>query len=108
MKKEYYATHVKIGDKVKVISGDQKGFVGTILRVEKTRSVVAIDGIPYRTKVRKTPQKKETETVELATWIHLSNVMLWDIQTTQASRIGYKTMEGKKKRYFRKSGNILQ
>jgi len=35
MKKEYYATHVKIGDKVKVISGDQKGFVGTILRVEK-------------------------------------------------------------------------
>ena len=53
-------------------------------------------------------KKKETETVELATWIHLSNVMLWDQQTTQASRIGYKTLEGKKKRYFRKSGNILQ
>jgi len=46
--------------------------------------------------------------VELATWIHLSNVMLWDKETTQASRIGYKTIEGQKKRYFRKSGNILQ
>jgi hypothetical protein len=33
--------------------------------------------------------------------------MLWDKEANRADRTGIKVVEGQKKRYFKKSGNIL-
>jgi len=33
--------------------------------------------------------------------------MLWDTDANNASRIGYKILENKKQRYFKKSGNLV-
>ena len=52
-------------------------------------------------------QGGESKKVELPISIHISNVMLWDKDSNQISRIGYKIIEGKKKRYFKKSKALL-
>lgn len=106
MKKNKFS-HIKIGDKVKIISGNQKGIIGTINTVLTKKSIVYIDGISPRLKIMKNSRDGETKQLDLQIPIHLSNVMLWDNQQNVASRIGYKMVENKKKRYFKKSGNLV-
>ena len=100
-------TLLKIGDKVKVIAGDQKGFLGNILAISKKQSTLQIDGILPRIKFLKNSQGGESKKVEIPLAIHFSNVMLWDEKGNQVSRIGSQISQGNKKRYFKKSGNIL-
>lgn len=99
--------HVKIGDKIKIISGNQKGLVGTIKLLITKKSVAIIDGILPRIKYKKDNSNSEAKKVEIQLPIHTSNLMLWDDKNNKASRIGYKLIENIKKRYFKKSGNIL-
>lgn len=106
MKKNKFS-HIKIGDKVKIISGNQKGIIGTINTVLTKNSIVYIDGISPRLKTMKNSRDGETKQIDLQIPIHLSNVMLWDNQQNVASRIGYKMVENQKKRYFKKSGNLV-
>ena len=101
-------SHVKIGDKVKVISGNQKGFIGVIASLITKKSVVILDGITPRIKFVKNPQGEDANIVEIQIPIHTSNVMLWDKEANIASKIGYKVVNEKKVRYFKKSGNIVQ
>ena len=99
--------HVKIGDKIKVISGSQKGLVGTISSIAAKKSVAIIEGVLPRIKYQKQNPNSEAQKVEIQLPIHTSNLMLWDEQNNQASRIGYKLVENTKKRYFKKSGSVL-
>lgn len=101
-------SHVKIGDKVKVISGNQKGFIGVIASLVTKKSVVILDGIIPRVKFVKNPQGEDAKKIEVQVPIHTSNVMLWDKEANLASKIGYKVVNEKKVRYFKKSGNIVQ
>ena len=101
-------SHVKIGDKVKVISGKQKGFIGIITSMVTKESIVFLDGITPRIKFKKNPQGQESIKSEIQIPIHSSNVMLWDNQQKIASKIGYKMINDQKVRYFKKSGNIVQ
>lgn len=100
-------SYVKIGDRVKVISGSQKGFLGSILTISKQKSLVTLDGLSCRIKMKKSPQSKETKKIEIPTFIHISNIMLWDKQISKVSRIGQRFLDGLKVRYFKKSGSIV-
>jgi large subunit ribosomal protein L24 len=119
--KENQKNHVKKGDKVKVISGNQKGFLGIITSVIKKKSSVILEGILPRIKTIKNSQIKQSEEakkIEIPTLIHISNVMLWDKKSNEPSRIGYKKISSnennnqlkkiEKKRYFKKSGNFVE
>ena len=99
--------HIKVGDFVQVIAGNQKGFVGTVNSILKKKSIVFIDGIVPRIKYSKNPQGGEQKKSELQIPIHISNVMLWDKENNSASRITYKTVDGKKQRHFVKSGKTV-
>ncbi len=115
--------HIKIGDRIKIISGQQKGLIGNILSLNKKQNLVTIDSLnprqryySQREKQREVNKPTETDKKSIPIKIHVSNLMLWDIQSNQASRIGYKNIETQnssnvlkteKKRYFKKSGNIL-
>ena len=105
--KKVDSSHVKIGDKVKIISGNQKGIIGTINSILLKKSIVYIEGVIPRFKTKKAPKEGEAQKIELQIPIHISNVMLWDKDANLSSRIGYKFVENKKKRYFKKSGNLL-
>ena len=102
-----FKSHIKIGDTVKVIAGNQKGFIGVVNSIMKKKSIVFIDGILPRIKYSKNPQGGEQKKSELQIPIHISNVMLWDKEITMRSRINYKKIDGKKQRCFVKSGKVL-
>jgi large subunit ribosomal protein L24 len=110
--------HVKIGDQVKILTGNQKGLIGTILSLDKKHQTAVIDSVKnrerYLSKKEKEREeerqsgKKELPTMkEIKINIHISNLMLWDKTANLASRIGYKIIDKKKVRYFKKSGNLL-
>jgi len=107
MKKKFQA-HVKVGDKVQVIAGKEKGTIGTIDVVFLKTSLVYLNGIAPRTKYKKSSKDSESKKIEVPIPIHLSNVMLWDEKANQRSRIGWKFLSEKKIRYFKKSGNLIE
>ena len=105
--KKQIKSHLKIGYKVKVLTGNNKGFIGKVGSVNSKDSTITIEGILPRIKYMKDRQSGETKKLELQLAIHSSNVMLWDAASNTASRMGYKLVEGKKVRYFKKSGNLV-
>lgn len=100
-------SNLRLGDTIKVITGNHKGFVGKIKNILSKKSIIFVENILPRTKYLKASNSAESKKVELEIPIHISNVMLWEEKTNQSSRIGYKFVEGKKYRYFKKSGNLV-
>jgi large subunit ribosomal protein L24 len=100
-------SRVKVGDTIQIISGTHKGFIGKINKVFFKKSAAFIEGLAPRIKYQKNKQGGESKRIELNLPISLSNIMLWDKDANLASKIGYKRVEKRKFRYFKKSGNLL-
>ena len=99
---------VKTGDTVKIISGNHKGETGEVLKVlPKVNKVIVEDINIVKKHTRPTGMGQEGGIVEEEAAIDASNVQLVDPETGEASRIGYREEDGKKVRYFKKSGNTL-
>ncbi len=101
--------HIRKDDTVQVISGNSKGKSGKVLEViaEKNRAIV--EGVNMITKHRKasaTNPEGGVDKVEAA--IHLSNLMLVDPATGEATRTGRKADDkGKLQRYSKKTGEVI-
>jgi large subunit ribosomal protein L24 len=79
--------HVRKGDTVVVISGNDKGKRGEIKSVLHERGRVVVDGVNLRWKHRKPNQKNpKGERVQLECSIHASNVMHLDPKTDAPTR----------------------
>ncbi len=69
--------HVKTGDEVVVIAGNEKGKRGKILQVQRKQNRVLVEGLRIIKKhVRKNQENPEGAIVEREGPIHISNVML--------------------------------
>ena len=99
--------HIKVGDNVKVITGTYKGKTGTIESIIFKKSILFLKEISPRIKYVKNTQGGEPKKIDIQIPIHISNVMLYDKETNITSKIGYKIVESKKYRYFKKSGKIV-
>jgi len=99
---------VKKGDKVKVITGKNKGKVGEIIKVFPAENRVIVSGVNLAKKHTKPSQTSEGGIVQKELPIHVSNVSHIDPKTNEITKIGYKTLEdGKKVRFAKKSGEII-
>ena len=100
--------HVKTGDKVKVITGKDKGKEGVILKTFPKKDRVIVEGINIVKKHRKASQTNPTGGIlEEAAPIHVSNIMLIDANTGEPTRVGSKVVDGKKVRVSKKTGEII-
>lgn len=100
--------HVKKGDKVKVISGKDKGKEGVILRVFPKENRVIVEGVNFVKKhARPSQDNPQGGIITQEAPIHASNVMPIDPKTGEPTRVGYKFVDGKKVRYAKKSGAVL-
>jgi large subunit ribosomal protein L24 len=102
--------HIKKGDTVKVLAGEDKGKTGKVTKVfvEKKRAIV--EGINMVTKSQK-PNAKNPQggIVKMEAPIHISNLNVVDPKTGEATRIGRKLNEnGKLVRYAKKSGEEIK
>lgn len=100
--------HVKTGDKVRVITGKDKGKEGLITKVFPKKDRVIVEGVNIAKKHRKASQTNLTGGIlEEEAPIHVSNVMLIDAKTGEPTKVGYKVEDGKKVRVSKKSGEVL-
>lgn len=68
-------THVKVGDTVKVIAGNQKGKQGTVLEVNAVKGQVIVEGAKIIKKaIRKSEQHPDGGILEQDGPIAISNV----------------------------------
>ena len=100
--------NLKKGDKVIVIAGRDKGKTGTIQKVIPEQNRVVVENVNVRKKHQKPTQANpEGSIIEVYAPIDASNVMLEDPKTKKPTRIGHKEVKGKKVRFAKKSGTVL-
>ncbi|MCE5327837.1 MAG: 50S ribosomal protein L24 [Planctomycetaceae bacterium] len=101
--------HVKKGDMVSVIAGDDRGKSGEVLRVLPESQRVIVQGVNrvYR-HLRPSRQHPKGGRIQKEMPIHISNVLPIDPKTNQPTRVGYTVnSDGAKDRVTRKSGQSL-
>lgn len=100
--------HVKKGDKVKVITGKDKGKTGVVLAAFPKKNRVIVEGVNIIKKHSKPSQENpQGGIISKEAPIHVSNVMPIDPKTGEPTRVGYKVIDGKKVRIAKKSGAVL-
>ena len=107
MKKIKY--HIRKGDTVKIISGNDKGRTGKVLEVNRTKYRAIVEGNNMITKhIKPSANNPEGGIQQTEASIHLSNLMVVDPSTGDATRIGRKeNSDGKLQRYSKKSGEFI-
>ena len=103
------ARHVKKGDMVMVIAGNDRGRVGEVLRVDDTGEKVVVQGVNrvYR-HLRPSRQHPQGGRIQKEMPISISNVLPVDPKTNQPTRVGFQMAEnGAKQRVAKKSGEVL-
>jgi large subunit ribosomal protein L24 len=105
---------IRVGDKVEVIAGEDKGVRGEVQRVIPKANRVVVEGvniIKKHQKPRQIPGSSTTQggIIEFEAPITASNVMLVCPQTGKPTRIGIRRDEnGKRKRYSKRSGQDIE
>jgi large subunit ribosomal protein L24 len=101
--------NIRKGDTVKVIGGNDKGKTGKILDVVIEKNRVVVEGVAMVTKhVKPSANKPEGGRENTEAAIHISNGMLIDPATGEATRTGKKLNEsGKLQRYSKKTGEFI-
>jgi len=95
---------IKKGDTVKVIVGKDKGREGKVTAVKNGK--VIIEGINQVTKHTKPNQANpQGGLVKQSAPIDMSNVMY--VSKGKASRVGFKFQDGKKVRYAKATGEVI-
>ena len=98
---------IKKGDKVQVITGAYKGTVAEVTKVFPKENKVIVEGVNIVKKhQRPTNELPQGGIIEKEAAIHVSNVQVLD-KNGVAGRVGYKVVDGKKVRYNKKSGEVL-
>jgi large subunit ribosomal protein L24 len=101
---------IKKGDTVEVISGKDSGRRGRVLRVDRDRQRLVIEGVNMiKRHTRANPQRRiQGGIVEREAAIHISNVMVVSPDSQRRSRVGYKILDdGRKVRVAKVDGAIL-
>ena len=102
--------HIKKGDTVIVLAGEDKGRTGKVLKVEREKMRAIVEGVNIVTKSAK-PSAKNPQGgfVKVEAPIHISNLSLIDPKSGNPTRIAIKVNEdGKKVRIAKKSGEEIK
>ena len=99
--------NLKVGDKVIVIAGSNKGREGTIKKVLRSENKVIVEGVNLVKKHQKASGQESGGILEIEAPIHASNVMIIDPKTKKPTRIGKKIVKDKKVRIAKKSSEVL-
>lgn len=100
--------HIKVGDTVKVLSGESRGSEGKVLRIDRTKNRVVVEGVNVVKKhVKPSASNPQGGIEEKEAGVHISNVML--VVGGVASRVGRKKSDnGKLVRFLKKNGEVVK
>ena len=102
---------IKTDDEVIVISGKDKGKTGKVIRVDRARDRVFVEGVNIvKRHQRPTPGRPNAEVgvIEREGAVHISNVALLDPKQNKPTRIGVtRDDQGRRMRVAKRSGEEL-
>ena len=103
-------THLRKGDRVRVISGKDKNKEGKIIQLSPVNNKVWVENINLIKKhTRPNPKSPKGGVVEKESGFAISNVMILCIQCERPVRIAAKMLtDGKKLRVCRRCGEALE
>ena len=97
---------IKKGDTVKVIAGKDKDKEGKVLSVDKKNGKVVVEGVNMVTKHAKPSVANQNGgIIQKEAPIDLSNVMY--LHKGKPTKIGFKEENGKKVRYAKSTGEVI-
>ena len=98
---------IKTGDTVRVIAGDQKGSEGKVIKVLLDKNKAIVEGVNMVKKhMKPSAQSPQGGIVEKEALIQISNLSLLTSKG-ETTRVGYKTEDGKKVRFSKKSNEVI-
>ncbi len=102
--------HIKKGDTVVVITGNNRGQKGRVLEVIRKTNRAIVEGVNLVKKHTKpNANNPQGGIIEQEASIHLSNLMLVDPKTGERTRVGRRLDDkGKLIRYSKKSGEEIK
>ncbi len=102
--------HIRKGDTVKVLAGDDKLKTGKVLEVFADKNRAIVEGINMVTKHQKpSAGKPEGGIKKMEGTIHISNLMLVEPSNNKPTRTGRKLNEKNKlQRYSKKTGEFIK
>ncbi len=95
---------IKKGDTVKVIAGKDKGKEGKVMSVKDGKVLVEGCNMVQR-HTKPNAQNQQGGIIEKEAYFDVSNVMY--LQKDQPTRVGFKFEDGKKVRYAKKTGDVI-
>ena len=107
------AMHIRRDDTVVLIAGKDKGKTGRVLRTEPAKRRVYVEGLNIVKRhtrprsVKDTQKAQSSGIIDQEGPIHVSNVMLVDPSDNKPTRIGVRAEGGKRVRYSKRSGKVI-
>lgn len=102
------SARIRRGDMVAVVTGDDKGKRGRVLRVLTEANRVVVEGVNIVFKhLRKSQQNPQGGRVKREAPLHVSNVMPVDPSTDKPTRVSSTMVDGRRVRAGRKSRTVL-
>ena len=98
---------IKKGDTVQIISGNDVGKSGRVIKVFPSKEKIIVEGLNMVKKhARPTQENPQGGIMEKEAAIHISNVMF--LVGGKPTRIGYKTLkDGRKAKYAKTTGEVI-
>jgi large subunit ribosomal protein L24 len=100
---------IRKNDDVIVLVGKDKGKRG-LVKERVNSDYVVVDGVNVVKKTNKpNPTTGEAGGIGTKTMpIHVSNIALFNRETSKADRVGFKTVDGKKVRVYKSTGEVVK
>ncbi len=100
--------HIRKGDRVIVLAGDDNGKTGEVTEVIPSKYRAVVEGVNIVKKHVKATQNESGGITEMSASIHISNLSLVDPKSGEATRINYGIENDVKVRISKKSGNVIK
>ena len=99
---------IRTGDKIKILSGNDRGKEGKVTAVFPEESRIVVEGLNMRKKhVRARTQGQKGELVRFPAPFSASRAALVCSSCGKPTRVGYQVTEGRKTRVCKKCGYVL-
>lgn len=99
----------RVNDTVKVIAGRDRGVTGKIIKVDRDKNRVVVEGVAKTFKhVRKSQRNPQGGRLSREAAIDASNVMFVEEASGEPTRLGVRYLaDGSKERFSKKSGKAI-